>query len=76
MAKAKGKLELPISRESTLRHRMKPVVFTLAPATPVDTEKCQPARAERLEVHLKGTTQRLYIPLTELLRIALMRGEL
>lgn len=76
MAKKRDTLTEPITRETSLRYRMKPVMITLSPATAVDTEKCQPARPERLEIHLKGTTQRLYLPLNEVLRIALMRGEL
>jgi len=57
------KLTAPITRETTLRYKGRTVVATLSPATPVDTERMQPARPEHIDFHLKGTQQRVYITL-------------
>lgn len=56
-------LSTPVTRETTIRYKGRVVIVTLSPATPVDTEKMQPARPEHLEFHLKGTQQRVYLPL-------------
>lgn len=70
------KLTKPVTRETTQRYRTKAVVVTLSPATAPDLERCIPGLPERIELHLKGTQQRLRLPLEELLRIAIRRGEL
>ena len=56
-------LSAPVTRETTLRYKGRAVVVTLSPATPVDTERMQPARPEHVVFHLKGTQQRVYITL-------------
>lgn len=68
------KLDKPVTRETCLRFQKRAVSVTLSPATPTDVEKGQPPMPERIIFHLKGTQQRVWIPLEELFLQARNRG--